>query len=241
MSSLPCCARLAIVSVASVTVLGCGGGVPTTPSATVSAPVPTAVPSPSPRTLQPLQVVGRVLDSADHPVAGARVTQWDTANSTTSDANGYFDLAATVAPQDRSFWMTVEKPGFETSEQARSVDTAMLTTLRLHQIRTLAAGESFRSVVSPDDSACGYHWGFVCRRVRVKAPAPGALIIDLISDGAVIGVGIPLGSVGVQGPFERRISVPVREGDEVTVDVGASWDVGPGATFTLNTSLARPN
>src|SRR5882672_3384189 len=121
--------RFAILFVA--TVLTCGGcdrQSLTMPGATLPTP---AVPAPAATSQrQPLHVVGRVADGANNPVAGARVTQWDTANTTISDASGAFDMTATVGAQDRSFWVTVEKPGFETSELNRDVDTAANTSLR---------------------------------------------------------------------------------------------------------------
>ena len=162
---------------AMVVTCGCGGQPPTTPTPTMSIPTAPITPAtPPPR--QTLHVVGRVVDSANSPVAGARLTQWDTANTAITDANGAFDMAATITAQDRSFWTTVEKPGFETSELARSVDTAANTSLRLHQISTIAAGESLHLAINPDDSACAYHWGYVCRRVRVRAQSSGTLTFD---------------------------------------------------------------
>lgn len=219
-----------LVSAASA----CAGGqsVTTAPSPTPTAPT---APATAPQR-QALRVVGRVVDSGNSPVAGARVTQWDTSNTTFSDASGAFDLTATVTVQDRSFWVTVEKPGFETSELNRSVDTAANTSLRLHQIRNLAAGESFRAVVNPDDSACGYHWGFVCRRVRVTPESSGTLTLEVVSDG---GLGMPVGPVGFPQPLERHMSVAVKAGSEVWIEVAAGWPVTTTAAFTLGTSL-RP-
>jgi hypothetical protein len=51
---------------------------------------------------------------------------------------------ASVTPQDRSFWVTVDKPGFETSELARSIDSAGEYSLRLHQTRTIPSGSPFQ-------------------------------------------------------------------------------------------------
>ena len=145
----------------------CGGQQASTAPTTIAVPVNDLAATTPARAVQPLRITGRVLDTTETPVPSARVTQWDTANTTTTDANGAFEMTASVTPQDRSFWVTVEKPGFETSEQARDIHTAANASLRLHQVRTITAGESMQDVVGADDSACGYHWGFVCRRVRV--------------------------------------------------------------------------
>jgi Carboxypeptidase regulatory-like domain len=217
-------------------VSGCGGQQPSTAPTAIAAPVDNRTPVPPTRVVQPLRIVGRVLDTANTPVSGARVTQWDTANSATTDAKGAFEMTASVTPQDRTFWVTVEKPGFETSELARSIEAAANASLRLHQIHAMTAGESFQGVVNGDDSACGYHWGFVCRRVRVKSPASGTLVIEIASDNNNLGVTIG-GPVGFPQPIERRILIQVKAGSEVVVDISAGWDIPAAARFTLNTAL----
>jgi len=216
---------------------GCGGQQAATAPTPTVAPASNSTTPPPTRVLQPLRIAGRVLDATDAPVPNARVTQWDTANSTTTDANGAFEMTASVTPQDRQFWVTVEKPGFETSEQARDIQTATSASLRLHQVRTINAGETIRDVVMADDSACGYHWGFVCRRVRVNSPATGTLIVEIASDAGALGVALA-GPVGFEQPIERRLTVPVKPGAEVIVDVSAAWDVPAATRFTLNTALA---
>jgi len=148
---------------------------------------------------QPLRVSGRVFDTMNAPVAGARVTQWDTANTATTDANGAFELIANVTPQDRSFWVTVEKPGFETS----------------------------------------YHWGCVCRRVHVTAPASGTLIAEVSPDRSDVGVTIVSGPVGFPQVLERRIAVAVKAGTEVAIDISTQWDTPAAASFSLSTGLTQ--
>jgi hypothetical protein len=215
---------------------GCGGQQASTAPTAIAAPVDNSAPAPPTRVVQPLRITGRVLDTTDTPVPSARVTQWDTANTTMTDANGAFEMTASVTPQDRSFWVTVEKPGFETSEQARDIHTAANASLRLHQLRTIAAGESMQDVVGADDSACGYHWGFVCRRVHVHAPAAGTLIVEIASDAVGLGVAVA-GPVGFAQPVERRLAVPVKAGAEVVIDISAAWDIPAAARFTLTTAL----
>jgi hypothetical protein len=226
--------RLVVVLLSSTLLTwGCEGKLPTptTPTSTLSV-APSAPPQ-----LRALRVLGRVVDGAGNPVAGARVTVWDQPTATaSSDLMGAFDLMAPIKEGDRGFWITVEKAGYETSELVRSVDTAETTSLRLHQIRSIAAGESIRSVVNPDDSACGYHWGFICRRVRVTALTSGTVTVEVVADG-IVAVGMPVGSVGFPQPLERRVSIPVTAGTEVSVDVATNGSVDAPAGFTLNTSL----
>ena len=238
MSSFGLHARFVVFLLLATLTAGCGGQqAATAPTAIAVAPVSGTTTAAPTRMVQPLRVTGRVLDTTNSPVSGARITQWDTASTALTDANGAFEMTASVTPQDRSFWVTVEKPGFETSELARNIETAANASLRLHQVRTISAGESIRDIVSADDSACGYHWGFVCRRVRVDAPAPGTLIVDIASDADGLGVALA-GPVGFPQPRERRISVPVAAGSEVIVDISAAWDIPAAAQFTLNTTLA---
>jgi Carboxypeptidase regulatory-like domain len=236
---LECGLRLGLALNAAVAMVaaGCGGQQASTAPTPIVASDTNPNPAPAARVIQPLRIAGRVLDDANTPVSGARVTQWDTANTATTDASGAFEMTASVTPQDRSFWVTVEKPGFETSELARNIDAAPSASLRLHQVRTMTAGESIQGVVNADDSACGYHWGFVCRRVRVNSPASGTLIVELASDSSGLGVAIA-GPVGFPQPVERRISVSVKAGSEVIIDISAAWDISAPARFTLTAALA---
>ncbi len=231
--------RLGVLFLATIVTCGCDGQptqpTPIMPIAAAGTPQPT--PTSTPTTVH---VDGRVIDGAGNPVAGAKVTRWDSMTETTiSDAHGGFDMALAMSARDRSFWVTVEKAGYETSELNRSVDTAATTSLRLHQIESIAAGESLRSVITPDDSACGYHWGYVCRRVHVRPQSSGTLTLEVGSDG-ITGLGIPVGSTGFPQQLERRLSIPVTAGADISVDVAANWSVDLSAAFTLNTSLRQP-
>jgi hypothetical protein len=181
-----------------------------------------------------VHVAGRVVDGRGNPVAGATVTRWDSPSETTiSDARGLFDMALAMTERDRSFWVTVGKAGYDTSELSRSIEAAAATSLRLHQIERIAAGESWRAVIKTDDSACGDHWGYTCRRVHVRPASSGTLTLEVTSEGPSslrIYTGLPLQVGG-------RLSIPVTAGTDIAVDVAASWPVEEPAPFTLNTSL----
>ena len=214
---------------------GCGSQSATTPTALPA--VPTSSPAPLVRTLQPLRVTGRIIDSAGSPVAGANVTQWDTTNRVASDSDGAFDITLAVSAQDRSFWLTVEKVGFETSELNRSIEGAGKTSLRLHEIRTISVGESLHSVIKSDDSACGYHWGYLCRRTRLIAPASGTLTVDVVPETATR-VGMLVGPVGFPQAMEQRLTMTVNAGSEVVVETATEWSPTASAGFALSTSLS---
>jgi hypothetical protein len=188
-----------------------------------------------------LRVVGRVVDGTDNPIPNARLTSWlDSKDTAISDASGAFDFIMSVKAQDRTFWLTVEKAGYETSELSRNVVDAATTVLRLHRIQSLEAGNSLRALINPDDSACGYHWGYICRRVRVTSPSSGRLTLEVVSDGTT-GLGMPMGPAGFPQSLERRMSTSVRPGVEVSVDIAASWPLDVSTAFTLNTLLTSEN
>jgi hypothetical protein len=226
-----------LLLVATIATGGCNGQSATQPSAGVP-PAPAVAPQPT-SVAAPVHVVGRVIDGENNPVAGAKVTRWDSVTeTTTSDLDGAFAMTMALKAQDRSFWVTVEKPGYETSELNRNVDTAATTSLRLHQSRSIAAGESWGSVITADDSACGYHWGYFCRRVRVRSESSGTLTLEVVSD-AVTGLGLPVGPIGFPQQLERRLLVPVTAGSETSIDVAANWPLEMSAAFTLYTSVTQ--
>jgi carboxypeptidase family protein len=231
--------RITVVVFLVMVACGCGGQTPAAPVAPTAVP-PTTPGSTPTRMLQPLHIAGRVIDGAGNPVPGARVTQWDTANTTMSDGSGAFEMTASITAQDRSFWVTVEKPGFETSELNRTVDTATTTLLRLHQIRTIDVGESLHSVINFDDSGCGYHWGYLCRRARLTPSVSGTLTLEVVpeSGGAI---GMLVGPGGFPQQMQRRVTTSVKAGSEVVVEVATEWSPGASVGFTLNTSLTSAN
>jgi hypothetical protein len=184
-------------------------------------------------------VAGRVVDGDGNPVAGAKVTPWggyrpyDTA---VSDATGAFALTLTITPgRDRWFSVTVEKSGYETGELVRALETATDTVLRIRQIQRIDAGDSARATIRLDDTMCGYHWGFVCRRVRVASAAAGTLAIDIVADSSVR-LGMLVGPDGFPQQVERRRTVSVTAGSETVVEVAAE-SLGAAAPFVLNTAM----
>src|ERR1041385_1189806 len=107
--------RFGVLFLAASATCGCNGQPTTAPAAVVSvAPTATAQPT---STVASVHVVGRVIDGGNTPVAGARVTRWDSLTETTiSDAGGAFEMTLALKAQDRSFWVTVERAAYETSE-----------------------------------------------------------------------------------------------------------------------------
>jgi hypothetical protein len=223
---------LASFLLASAVTSGCDGQSPTTPTPVVQGtPVPTQ--------LQPLHLVGFVVDGANNPVADATLTFWSSPRLVVrSSANGAYDATVLVRPPGRSTYVTVDKPGYEESDLPMEGDPAAISShdLRLHQIERLAAGESVRMVVSPGDSTCGYHYGLVCRRVRVVSGSSGTLNMEVTSNGGDrFGVVLGEGPWGFPAELEPRIVVPVTAGSEVIVNVGTGSLAGPQGVTLVTT------
>jgi hypothetical protein len=207
--------------------------------------IPTA-PRPSPATPQPpesaaFRLVGVVLDSANAPVPGATLTFDQNPHPVIlTDANGAYEITLSVPNTSRpSSWVTVEKLGYETSERAGTGTFAETSTqnLRLHQIRSIAAGESESLIVTPDDSACGYHYGYICRRVRVTHSSAGTLTLEVVANGGPQ-IGVILGTTAAYPePLNSRVTVAARAGAETWVNVAASWGLEAPQAVTLNTSF----
>jgi len=73
--------------------------------------------------------------------------------------------------------------------------------------------------------------------VHVSAPASGTLIAEVSSDRSDVGVTIVSGPVGFPQLLERRITVAVKEGTEVAIDISTQWDTPAAASFSLKTAL----
>ena len=221
--------RVLMPILAAMVAGACSDGIPIAPSPPVDpAPV---VSTPAPQ-LQPLHITGRVVDSSDKGVPDATITQWDRPNTATSGPDGRFEMDLAVKPNDRWFWVTVEKPGYERSELAREVSGADVTSLRLHQPLNIAAGDSIHLAIHPDDPACGYHWGYICRYVRVNTVDAGLLTVELTN--AAPDVTVSLASSGSVVSFEKRRTIPVSGGTTIAFEI----QTGPTPVeFTLSTSL----
>jgi hypothetical protein len=184
----------------------------------------------------PVRVAGRVVDGGNAPVAGARLTFWTDPRTFTAGGDGNFDVTTQLPEREQVFWITVAGDGFETSELSRPVVSAGQTTLRVYPIRVLAAGESVHLTVNPDDPACGYHWGYICRRVRVRSDAPGALSVNVT---AVAGVtfGMLVGSQGFPQQLVSHVSIHVTAGSETPVEIATAWPLATSSAFDVATSF----
>lgn len=200
---------------------------------------PPTMPTPIPPWLT-YRFVGFVVDGRDEPVTNANLTFSDRASTTAvTDASGSYDVS--IELRQRSATVIVSKPGYDSSIHGVVLDPEIDTSrrnLRLHQIRSIAAGESVHLSVSQDDPTCDYEMVWNCRRIRVMSASPGTLILEVMpDDDARDRFGLLTGPI--QEPYQpkSRLSVPVRAGSEIPVDI---LFVRNHRGFTLKTWL-EPN
>jgi hypothetical protein len=228
--------RMWSVVLLSVAVSGCGADMPTRPSSSTVPPLPgNAV------------LTGKVTDRATGaPLPGAAVvfSQPHPAPIVRTDHSGIYSLTGLPAPGGGAMvWASAD--GYEDDLHYYHESSQ---DFRLHPIERIAAGESARVTVRPDDSLCwnnihepGYGNDYVCRIVRIM-PADGIMTLEALS---ISGGPRPELVVAVQARsrviVERLgnpVSVDLAGGTEVVafVEISAGWPVMQ--SFTLTTSMA---
>jgi hypothetical protein len=184
-------------------------------------------------------VTGVVVDSDDVPVAGAEAafSNWSsppvgsTRTRVVTDAEGRF--SATL-PQP-STGVLVSKEGYEA---AVHYPKSFPTTLRLHQVLVLTAGDSAQLSLKPDDSFCGDADEFNCRRVHIRALSDGVLVAEVTDDAPPVIFTLSMGALRWPYPRSKRAEAAVSAGQQQFVDILRYWNdrLGP-QTLTLRTSL----
>jgi hypothetical protein len=230
--------RLGIVPVIAIAAgIACGDRSPTQPA----APSPTAPTAPTPAPVPPAakRIVGRVLDTSDTPVPGASLTfnTFRGPMTVMSDAAGSFDV--TVDTWISGLDVVMEKPGYERSGRWISVGAAgeVVHDLRLHRIVRVAAGDSLRLSIRPDDPTCGFDFEFLCRTVRITAASAGRLTAQVVPDRAGTQLGLALSSDFIPRLSTSPLSMEVTAFSETSVNVLAWWQQADEQPFTLITSL----
>jgi hypothetical protein len=172
-----------------------------------------------------VRVTGQVMELGGRRVPDATVSRRTVAGSalatTTTDAAGRFEfLIDGNEPLGTNITLHVEKAGFEPRwvHADASGQREFEVPVVLYSIVRVMAGETVALRVSPGDPICGYvvdEQGYPCKRFRVRRAGAGLVVIWV--------GGPPTASVewtlGVDGQFGPRLSVPVSEGAEVPVDV----------------------
>jgi hypothetical protein len=207
---------------------------PTVPSRTDSVP-----PAPSPPVPGATHIVGLVLDTLGARIPDAALT-FDTFRgrvTATSDAAGSFDV--TVEPFVNGLGVMLEKPGYERAWRFISVRTGgeVVHNLRLHPLVRVAAGDSLRLSIRPDDPSCGFDDEFLCRTVRITAAASGRLTAEIVPDRAEAQLALAVSGDLFPRPTASRLFLTVSANSETRVDVVVWWETAVQVPFTLKTSL----
>ena len=89
--------------------------------------------------------------------------------------------------------------------------------------------------IGPDDSACGYRWGYLCRRLRIRSGMTGNVSVEVLSDTS--NVGVLVGNVGFAQRMESRVSMPVAANSEISIEIATGWPLHAATNVTVNTAL----
>lgn len=210
-------------------------GAPTEP--TLSIARPTAPPAPT----RTFEITGTVTESSGAPVEGATV-RWTWPNqapaSATTDGQGVYDLVIETAIQfaTSSIGIRAEKAGYEANWQYVSLLQNPSQNFRLRRRVQIAAGESIRVEVGPDDSFCGLADEWRCRRVRVFSSRSGTLTLEVVPDNPASTAGLMTAPVYTCCSASTAIVVPV---GETQVDVLRPWTVTSPEMLVLSTRLTQ--
>ena len=177
--------RLGFVALCVVVPAGCKG--PTGPSAFTRPPTPAPVAAPVP--LADIRVTGRVVDDEGRPVPDASIATGYRSGAVVgyspvlSSTDGTFEFQ--VAGWSRGLDVTVAKVGFEDSQLALDWPSAqpggtVMTTLPLHAIVRISAGESTRLPIVNKRLQCSLDSESyaACRSVRIRTERAGRLFVE---------------------------------------------------------------
>jgi hypothetical protein len=90
--------------------------------------------------------------------------------------------------------------------------------LKLHDIQSVAAGQSLHLVLDLDDPVCGFEI-YTCRRVRIRSSSRGTLTIDVRPDNAAAQFGVLAAGQEPGLATTDRLSVPVVAGAETMLEI----------------------
>ncbi len=234
-----------LIGLATLLSLACDSSRPRTtlpfaPSGAVATPIPqpTPQPTPQPAPLVTYTVSGVVKDGDGAAVPDVAVRS--AAERTTSDAGGFYTLE--IQRRQRYTGIVLSKSGFEDSAHpinliANGVTRADLT---LHRVLVINAGDSINLELKQEDPVCGFEDEWLCRRIRIRAGAPGTLIAEVTPLAGSIEVALTVGQI--RYPFQQptRITQPVNSASqEVAVDVLVWWGF-PGRTAVRLATTLQP-
>ena len=207
---------------------------PAAPTDPTAPPAPTAPTDPPPPAAPPpidLRFIGVVHDSSGRPIAGASITFWPPVDERFSDQLGQFPLPVGHYLEA----VFASKPGYESTAQYVS----NRVELALPDIIRIAAGQSARVTVGPNDSIGGYGWLYRVRTIRVISGGDRIVRIQVLADD--------------NGPVDYRVqnncgdvcppnppTFFLEGGGERQVTIQVPWQSTVNRTFTVVTSAEDP-
>lgn len=219
------------------------------PLAAPSVVSPTSVPALTSPSLPPTIVLtGQVTDSTTaSPISGATVSI-NGRYRTTTDGSGNYSLTGLLDAGRNGDFTYVSANNY--ASDYRYIRGAS-QSVRLYRITRITAGDSMVVTVAPDDTLCvnnvqdtlGLGQDYVCRSVRVVAPADGIMTLEALSTQAGARPGLEVETVGVSPCCSERmgnpVSIPVTAGTEVVANVEMVYGSAASQSFVVITSIGR--
>jgi hypothetical protein len=194
-------------------------------------------------------LAGRVTDAFTSAAVPGATVSINGRYLTTTDGSGNYSVTGHL-DQGASSVVYVWANNYEA--YARYIGDTSSHSFRLQPIEQILAGDSWSVTIGPDDSLCINNsqdpqegrpgGGYRCRRVRVKAPVDGVMMLEAVS--ATGGPHpAPLEVERLVGPccsdtMGNPKSIQVTAGTEVGVFVELPENATQSESFTLNTSMA---
>jgi hypothetical protein len=220
-----------VAVVVVIATVGCEGGGPTTPTG-------------APRPEEPYEVSGVVTDDQGAPVGGAYVTmaRVEARPSVLTDASGAYRIDFRASPRVNpgtglGFLARAEivADGYEQYwRNVMATNPPLVEHFRLHRINRITAGDSMLVSVTPDNGDCQGWLSGPCGRVRIAAPSDGNLRIEAVP--TQNGASLPQLEVWSEGPYGNPLSLAVKAGTEVRVEIGQPG-TGSQPAFTTGESV----
>jgi hypothetical protein len=151
----------------------------------------------------------------------------------------------TFSTESRGVDAVAVKSGYEQTGRYVSAANGGPTSqnFRLYRIRRIAAGDSARVIVAPDDSFCGdddhesYPYPWVCRIVRVTASNNGLMTLEVTSDNPAVPPALAVSGAHGYLCCSARVSLQVSAGDEILATILLGSTASTSEAFTLKTSF----
>ena len=233
---LPCVA-------AALVLASCDGEpAPTSPSSVTPVAPSAGAPRPSFPTLT-MTLTGTVADPEGRPVGDATVKaspfipgiQLEPLTTTTGATGRYEFTFENASGQTQGGGAVASKPGYEDDYRYIVPAAHAQQNFRLYPITKVAAGDSIRVTLLPDEGLCGFSDEWRCRKFRLVSPTSGTVTVTATAES-----GDATGYLEILRPYQccrPPFSVLVAANEEVRVNVLMDWTSKVAQTLVLQTSL----